>query len=143
MAGLLLAIPDLVALDLPALAAAAGYPGTRIIPAVSWLLSLLALKLTATRQSPMSMTCSPIPPQRCWPGCRSCRRRPPSPITPTGCRMTTSCLASPDRKRIGWGVASAQDRSLTWTSTPSCTGATTPPWKSTTSLRARNAPAPC
>src|SRR6266566_6760287 len=43
----LLAIPDLVALDLPALAAAAGYPGTRVIPATSWLLSLLALKLTA------------------------------------------------------------------------------------------------
>src|SRR5271157_1151463 len=50
MAGLLLAIPDLVALDLPALAAAARYPGTRVIPAASWLLSLLALKLTATRR---------------------------------------------------------------------------------------------
>ena len=50
MAGLLLAIPDLVALDLPALAAAAGYPGTRAIPATCWLLSLLALKLTATRR---------------------------------------------------------------------------------------------
>ncbi|HEY1004936.1 MAG TPA: hypothetical protein VGD83_35410 [Streptosporangiaceae bacterium] len=50
MAGLLLAIPDLVALDLPALAAGAGYPGTQVIPAVSWLLSLLALKLTATRR---------------------------------------------------------------------------------------------
>ena len=50
MAGLLLAIPDLVALDLPALAVAAGYPGTRVIPAASWLLSLLALKLTATRR---------------------------------------------------------------------------------------------
>src|SRR6266496_771269 len=49
-AGLLLAIPDLVSLDLPALAAAAGYPGTRVIPAVSWLLSLLALKLTRTRR---------------------------------------------------------------------------------------------
>jgi transposase len=50
MAGLLLAVPDLIALDLPALSAAAGYPGTRVIPAVSWLLSLLALKLTATRR---------------------------------------------------------------------------------------------
>jgi hypothetical protein len=49
-AGLLLAIPDLVHLDLPALAAAAGYPGTRVIPAISWLLSLLALKLTRTRR---------------------------------------------------------------------------------------------
>ncbi len=50
MAGLLLAIPDLVALDLPALATAASYPGTSVIPAASWLLSLLALKLTATRR---------------------------------------------------------------------------------------------
>jgi hypothetical protein len=49
-AGLLLAIPDLAGLDLPALAAAAGYPGTRVIPAISWLLSLLALKLTRTRR---------------------------------------------------------------------------------------------
>jgi hypothetical protein len=50
LAGLLLAIPDLVALDLPALVTAAGYPGTRVIPAACWLLSLLALKLTATRR---------------------------------------------------------------------------------------------
>ncbi len=50
MAGLLLAIPDLVALDLPTLAAAARYPGTTAIPAASYLLSLLALKLTATRR---------------------------------------------------------------------------------------------
>ena len=50
MAGLLLVIPDLIALDLPALVAAAGYPDTRVIPAFSWMLSLLALKLTATRR---------------------------------------------------------------------------------------------
>ena len=50
LAGLLLAVPDLVALDLPALARKAGYPGTKAIPPVSWLLSLLALKLTATRR---------------------------------------------------------------------------------------------
>ena len=49
-AGLLLAVPDLIALDLPALIAKAGYPGTSVIPATSWLLSLLALKLTATRR---------------------------------------------------------------------------------------------
>jgi transposase len=49
-AGLLLVLPDLAALDLPGLAAKAGYPGTRVIPAASWLLSLLALKLTRTRR---------------------------------------------------------------------------------------------
>jgi hypothetical protein len=31
-------------------AAVAGYPGTSVIPAVSWLQSLLALKLTRTRR---------------------------------------------------------------------------------------------
>lgn len=50
MAGLLLLIPDLVALDLPAMTAAAGCPGTRDIPAASHLLSLLALRATSTRR---------------------------------------------------------------------------------------------
>jgi transposase len=50
LAGLLLAVPDLVALDLPVLARAGSYPSTRVIPSVSWLLSLLALKLTGTRR---------------------------------------------------------------------------------------------
>jgi transposase len=49
-AGLLLLIPDLVALGLPALTEKAQYPGTRVVPATSWLLSLLALKLTRTRR---------------------------------------------------------------------------------------------
>jgi transposase len=49
-AGLLLVLPDLAALDLPGLVRKAGSPGTRVIPAVSWLLSLLALKLTRTRR---------------------------------------------------------------------------------------------
>src|SRR6266571_4308481 len=50
LAGLLLAVPDLVALDLPGLARKAGYPGTAAIPPASRILSLLALKLTATRR---------------------------------------------------------------------------------------------
>jgi hypothetical protein len=49
-AGLLLAVPDLVALGLPELVKRARYPGTRVVPALSWLLSLLALKLTRTRR---------------------------------------------------------------------------------------------
>jgi transposase len=49
-AGLLLVLADLVALDLPGLVRQAGYPGTRVLPATSWLLALLALKLTRTRR---------------------------------------------------------------------------------------------
>jgi hypothetical protein len=50
MAGLLLAVPDLVALDLPGMIERAGYPGTSVIPALSSVLSLLALKLTNVRR---------------------------------------------------------------------------------------------
>jgi hypothetical protein len=50
LAGLLLAIPDLIALGLPDMVTAAGYPSTPKIPALSYVLSLLALKLTGTRR---------------------------------------------------------------------------------------------
>jgi hypothetical protein len=50
LAGLLLAVPELVGLGLPRLVAAAGYPGTSVIPAVSSVLSLLALKLVGVRR---------------------------------------------------------------------------------------------
>ena len=50
LAGLLLVIPDLIALGLPQMVAAAGYPSTGKIPALSSVLSLLALKLTSTRR---------------------------------------------------------------------------------------------
>jgi transposase len=50
MAGLLLTMPDLVALDLPGIVRAAGYPGTKVIGAANWACSLLALKLTNTRR---------------------------------------------------------------------------------------------
>src|SRR4029453_2064140 len=50
MAGLLLTVPDLVASDLPAMVTAAGYPASKTIPAAGYVLSLLTLKLTATRR---------------------------------------------------------------------------------------------
>jgi hypothetical protein len=115
LAGLLLALPDLLALDLPGLVDAAGYPGTRDIPAISYLLSLLALKLTATRRVshvhdvagdpaaalftgltalPKTTACSPA--SRTSRGCspRSTRcpgRRPPSPPG----RSTAATAGSP------------------------------------------------
>lgn len=50
-AGLLLCLPDLVALDLPAIVHRAGYPGTKAIPALGSVLSLLALKLASVRRA--------------------------------------------------------------------------------------------
>jgi transposase len=49
-AGLFLLVPELVELDLPGLAAAAGYPGTSQLHAVNSLLALLALKLYERRR---------------------------------------------------------------------------------------------
>ena len=51
VAGLLLAVPELVGLDLPGLVKAAGYPGSSVIPATNYVLSLLALKLVAVRRA--------------------------------------------------------------------------------------------
>jgi hypothetical protein len=50
LAGLLLTVPDLIALGVPDMVASASYPSTPKIPALSYLLSLLALKLTSTRR---------------------------------------------------------------------------------------------
>jgi hypothetical protein len=49
-AGLLLVIPDLVGLDVRDVVRRAGYPGTTVVPAISSILSLLALKLASTRR---------------------------------------------------------------------------------------------
>jgi hypothetical protein len=50
LAGLLLVVPELVGLEVEKLVAGAGYPGTSVVPALSSVLSLLALKLTSTRR---------------------------------------------------------------------------------------------
>jgi hypothetical protein len=49
-AGVMLLLPALVALDLPAAVAGAGFPGTREVPALSSVLSLLALKSIGRRR---------------------------------------------------------------------------------------------
>lgn len=49
-AGLFLLVPELVALDLPGLVAAAGWPSTSQIPALQSVISLLTLKLSGRRR---------------------------------------------------------------------------------------------
>jgi hypothetical protein len=109
LAGLLLAVPDLVSLDLPGLITAAGYPGTTVIPAVSWLLSLLALKPAGTRRvshvddligDPASALFAglAIPPEK-------------SALTDYSCRLAhdhqRKFLAALDAKMISAGLATA------------------------------------
>jgi hypothetical protein len=67
LAGLLLVIPDLIALGVPDMITAAGYPSTPKIPALSYLLSLLRSSSPAPAGCPTSTTSPPTPPPRCWP----------------------------------------------------------------------------
>jgi hypothetical protein len=109
MAGLLLAVPDLIALDLPALAAAAGYPGTRVIPAVSWLLSLLALKLTATRRVSHVDDLIADPAPALLAGLSVLPKK--TALTDYSCRLSHDhqrrLLAALDKKMISAGLATA------------------------------------
>jgi transposase len=110
-AGLLLVLPDLAALDLPALAAAAGYPGTRVIPAVSWLLSLLALKLTRTRRVSHVDDLLADPAAGLLAGMAVLPKK--SALTSYSYRLShdhqRNFLAALDAKMIGAGLATAQE----------------------------------
>jgi len=143
MAGLLLTLPDLFALDLPALVGAAGYPGTRDIPALSYLLSLLALKLTDTRRVSHVADLAADPGAALFAGLTALPKT--TALTTYSYRLAhakqKAFLTALDRRaspRV-WPPA----RWSTWTSTPSCTGARTRHWRSTTCPRALNAPGRC
>ncbi len=111
LAGLLLAVPDLVALDLPALARSAGYPGTEVIPAVSWLLSLLALKLTATRRVSHVDDLLDDPASALFAGLAILPKK--TALTDYSYRLShdhqRTFLAALDKQLIGKGLATAQE----------------------------------
>jgi transposase len=110
-AGLLLAVPDLVSLDLPALIKAAGYPGTRVIPAVNWLLSLLALKLTRTRRVSHVDDLLTDPAAALFAGLAVLPKK--SALTSYSYRLSHShqqkSLAALDKQMIGSGLATAAE----------------------------------
>jgi hypothetical protein len=111
LAGLLLMIPDLVALDLPALVAKAGYPGTAAIPATSRILSLLALKLTATRRVSHVDDLLADPASALFAGLSVLPKK--SALTDYSYRLghdhQQRFLAALDQKMIGAGLATAED----------------------------------
>jgi hypothetical protein len=111
LAGLLLAVPDLVALDLPALARKAGYPGTKVIPAVSWLLSLLALKLTATRRVSHVDDLLDDPASALFAGLAILPKK--TALTDYSYRLShdhqRTFLAALDKQLIGKGLATAEE----------------------------------
>ena len=111
-AGLLLHIPDLVELGLPDLVKRAGYPGTRVVPAASWLLSLLALKLTRTRRvSHVDDLLLADPAASLFAGLATLPKK--SALTDysyrTGHDHQRRFLAALDAKMVHAGLATAQD----------------------------------
>ena len=134
MAGLLLAIPDLVALDLPALASAAGYPGSKAIPATGYLLALLALKLTATgRVSHVDdLLCDPA--STLFAGLSILPEK--TALTDYSFRLSydhqRAFLAALDQKMIANGLATSGEAIFDLDFQPCWHGATIPPRKSTT-----------
>ncbi len=111
LAGLLLAVPDLVSLDLPALIKKAGYPGTSVIPAISWLLSLLALKLTGTRRISHVDDLLTDPASALFAGLAVLPKK--SALTSYSWRLShdnqQKLLAALDKKMISAGLATANE----------------------------------
>jgi transposase-like protein len=111
LAGLLLTIPDLVALDLPALVNAARYPGTAAIPPASRILSLLALKLTATRRVSHVDDLLTDPASALFAGLSVLPKK--SALTDYSCRLSHDhqqrFLAALDQKMIGEGLATSEE----------------------------------
>ena len=126
----MLLLPALVALYLPA-AVADQYPGTREVPALCSVLSLLSLKSIGRRRSVTSTTCASIQLSPRSRGSNRCRRPAPCAATATISLslMTRSC--SPRWLSMTGRVRPAAPISIC-TFTLSCTSATTSPFKLTT-----------
>jgi transposase len=142
-AGLLLAVPDLVALDLPGLVSAAGYPGTREIPAIGYVASLLLTKLVRLRRvghvddiaadlgAGLFAGLSAIP--------KTTALRTYSYRLDHPCQTRLASALS--KAMVSHGLVAGADFDLDFT--PSSIGATTPPWSATTCPNAPSAPKVC
>jgi hypothetical protein len=110
---------------------------------VSSVLSLLALKLTGTRRVSHVEELATDPGAALFAGLTSLPKA--TALTTYSYRLDhakqAAFLSALDKATVAAGLGTGT-RS-TWTSTPSCTGAKTPPWRSTTCPPAPNAPAAC
>ena len=144
-AGLLLVLPDLVALDLAGLVRRAGYPGTRVVPAVSWLLSLLALKLTRTRRVSHVDDLLADPAAGLLAGLGTLPKK--SALTSYSYRLShdhqRAFLAALDQQLIAAGLATSEQAIFDLDFHAVLHWATTPSWKSTTCPNGPSGPAAC
>src|SRR6266498_3419883 len=142
-AGVLLLVPGLVALDLPAASAPPACPAPARSPPFAARLAYWRSRRSAAAASPTSTTWPPTPPWPPSPAWNRCTRRPRWAPTPTGWLVATTRRCWPRSARPCWQPGRQQAPSSTWTSTRSCTTATTWPWRPTTCPAAANAPRAC
>ena len=146
-AGLLLRLPDLVALDLPAIVKAAGYPGgypgTTVVPAVSSILSLLALKLANIRRTSHVEDLATDHGAALFAGLSSLPKT--TALTSYSYKLSHerqhAFLLALNQAMLRAGLIDGAD--FDRISTRSCTGARTPRSRNTTFPAARSAPARC
>lgn len=142
---LLLAVPELVALDLPALARQAGYPGTAVIPAVSYLLSLLALKLTGIRRVSHVDDLAADPGAALFAGLTALPKA--TALTTYSYRLEHSrqatLLAALGKAMLAANLIADTSGDLDLDFHAIMHWARTPHWKNTTYLPVPNAPDPC
>lgn len=145
LAGLALAVPELVALDLPGLVAAAGYPSTAVIPAVNYLLSLLALKLVGIRRVSHVDDLAADAGAGLFAGLAALPKA--TALSTYSYRLDhtrqQALLAALGTAMLAADLIADAGGTSTWTSTPSCTGDVTRSWRSTTCPPDPNAPAAC
>ena len=144
-AGLLLVLPDLVNLELPDLPRRAGYPGTRVIPAISWLLSLLALKLTRTRRVSHVDDLLADPAAALLAGLAVLPKK--SALTDYSYRLShdhqRGFLAALDQQMISAGLASGEEAIFDLDFHAVMHRGQDPSWKSTTCPSVPSGPAAC
>jgi hypothetical protein len=142
-AGLLLCMPDLVALDLPAIVTAAGYPGTSVIPAVSSILSLLALKLASIRRVSHVEDLATDPGAALFSGLSSLPKT--TALTSYSYKLSHerqhAFLVALNKAMVRAGLIQGADFDLDFTR--SCTGARTLRSRNTTFPAARSGPGRC
>ena len=114
LAGLLLTIPDLIELGIPDMAAAAGYPSAPKIPALSYVLSLLALKLTSTRRVSRVYDIAADPGAALFAGLTALPKA--TALTTYSCRLEhrkqAAFLAALDKAALAAGLATGEALNL-------------------------------
>ena len=103
-------IPDLIALGIPDMVTPAGYPSTPKIPALSYMLALLALKLTSTRRVSHVYDIAADPGAALFAGLTALPKA--TALTSYSYRLERARLAALDKASLAAGLADGEALNL-------------------------------